>query len=697
MGLERHHLGLAELSPAASPAPRNFAGMAYDTATSQMLLFGGYNGSGNFADTWAWNGTTWGQLSPVTSPGARSTISISYDTSTLQMVLFGGYTTGYIGDTWIMGAPTVTAVSPTSGPTAGGTWVTITGTGFNATTPASAVMFGTTAATGVSASSPTSITAFSPAEAAGLVDVTVTSSGGTSPKTGADQFTYANTNWYNAAPPTVPPPRSGAVQAYDTGTGQMVMFGGYENGAHLNDTWAWNGSTWTQLFPALSPPVRGYASMAYDPDMNAGAGALVLFGGWNGSFLNDTWAWNGTSWSEVATTGPPVRDEASMAWDPVMNAGAGGMVLFGGAGSTNYNDTWSWSGTTWTQLSPTTSPSARGYSSLAYDTGTQQMVLYGGYGTTYDNDTWLWDGSNWDLQSPGTSPGARDAATMAYDSATGQLLLAAGSNGSTLGDTWNWTGSTWAQLAPTTTLPARWRATMAYDVATSQMVLFGGWNSGNNALADTWIIGAPSVTLVSPGSGPAGTATSVTITGTGFNATTPASAVMFGPTAATGVSASSSTSITATAPAEAAGTVDVTVTSSGGTSPDTSLDQYTYTGGLSWYQAAPTTSPTASSDNVEAFDPATGQTILFVGFSASGGLSQTWDWTGSKLGPAQPPDEPLGTLGGDDGVRHGHRPTAPVRGRQRRLSRRHLGVDGDHLDRGSYDRATGPVPIDHGI
>ena len=45
-----------------------------------------------------------------------------------------------------IGAPAVTGLSPTSGPAAGGTLVTITGTGF---TGATAVDFGTTAATDV--------------------------------------------------------------------------------------------------------------------------------------------------------------------------------------------------------------------------------------------------------------------------------------------------------------------------------------------------------------------------------------------------------------------------------------------------------------------------------------------------------------------------------------------------------------------
>ena len=83
-------------------------------------------------------------------------------------------------------APAVTGLSPTSGPAAGGTLVTITGTDF---TGATAVDFGTTAATNVTVVNSTEITADSPA-GTGTVDVTVTTPGGTSATSPADQFTY---------------------------------------------------------------------------------------------------------------------------------------------------------------------------------------------------------------------------------------------------------------------------------------------------------------------------------------------------------------------------------------------------------------------------------------------------------------------------------------------------------------------------
>ncbi len=87
--------------------------------------------------------------------------------------------------TTITGAPTVTGVSPDSGPPAGGTSVTVTGTDLAGAT---AVDFGMTSAT-ITADSATSVTATSPG-GTGTVDITVTTPEGTSAISPADQFAY---------------------------------------------------------------------------------------------------------------------------------------------------------------------------------------------------------------------------------------------------------------------------------------------------------------------------------------------------------------------------------------------------------------------------------------------------------------------------------------------------------------------------
>jgi alpha-tubulin suppressor-like RCC1 family protein len=86
--------------------------------------------------------------------------------------------------------PTVSKLSTKSGPTAGATSVTITGTEF---TGATNVSFGAAGARHFTVESPTSITAESPAGSAGTVDVTVTNAAGTSATSAKDHFAYTPT------------------------------------------------------------------------------------------------------------------------------------------------------------------------------------------------------------------------------------------------------------------------------------------------------------------------------------------------------------------------------------------------------------------------------------------------------------------------------------------------------------------------
>ena len=121
-------------------------------------------------------------------------------------------------------APTVTSVSPNSGPTAGGTSVTITGTNF---TGATGVTVGGAAATSVSVVNATSITATVPSHAAGSASVIVTTPAGSN---------AANTLYTYIAPPTVTSvspnsgPTAGGTSVTITGTtftgATSVTFGG---------------------------------------------------------------------------------------------------------------------------------------------------------------------------------------------------------------------------------------------------------------------------------------------------------------------------------------------------------------------------------------------------------------------------------------------------------------------------------------
>jgi hypothetical protein len=88
----------------------------------------------------------------------------------------------------VQAAPTITALSPKKGPTAGRTLVTVTGTGFKAAT---AVKFGTVEAKSFQVSaSGTTLTAESPEAAAGTAAIYVTTPAGTNTAGKKDKFTF---------------------------------------------------------------------------------------------------------------------------------------------------------------------------------------------------------------------------------------------------------------------------------------------------------------------------------------------------------------------------------------------------------------------------------------------------------------------------------------------------------------------------
>jgi len=119
-------------------------------------------------------------ITAVAPPGALGTVNVTVTTAA------GTSAPGSADLFTYVAQPTIKSLSAKSGPGAGGTSVTITGTGFE---EASAVAFGATGAAEFTVNSSTSITAVSPA-GAGAVDVTVTTPGGVSATSKKDLFDY---------------------------------------------------------------------------------------------------------------------------------------------------------------------------------------------------------------------------------------------------------------------------------------------------------------------------------------------------------------------------------------------------------------------------------------------------------------------------------------------------------------------------
>jgi alpha-tubulin suppressor-like RCC1 family protein len=122
-----------------------------------------------------------GSITAVSPAGALGTVNVRVASS-------AGASAAVAADhfTYLM-APTVTKLSAKGGAAAGGSTVTITGTGFGGAT---SVSFGANDAAHFTVNSTISITATSPA-GSGLVDVKVTTAGGTSAASKHDEWGYA--------------------------------------------------------------------------------------------------------------------------------------------------------------------------------------------------------------------------------------------------------------------------------------------------------------------------------------------------------------------------------------------------------------------------------------------------------------------------------------------------------------------------
>ena len=274
--------------------------------------------------------------------------------------------------------------------------------------------------------------------------------------------------------------------------GAVFQFGGWRGnpGALSNLTWSYAGSDWYPVNTANAPSARYEGTLVYD----ANSSVYLLYGGWTsplsvGTANNETWQFNGTTWTQLSpATSPGGRWKHGACFDTARNR----MVLFGGAPSGLVgasNQTWEFNGTTWLQVATTGNPGPRENFAIAYHAALGRTVLFGGVDplTGLSNQTWLYNGatSTW-TQVVGGGPSARSGAAMVYDSGRARCVMVGGvdANGTTLAETWEFDGASWQQQIGTTA-PAR-DFGLAYDQARQKVVRYGG--QGN--VGETWRYGA---------------------------------------------------------------------------------------------------------------------------------------------------------------------------------------------------------------
>jgi hypothetical protein len=109
----------------------------------------------------------------------------------------------------------------------------------------------------------------------------------------------------------------------------VLAFGGVVSGsivAARNDTWTWDGTDWTE---AASSPLaaRLNSAIAWNPARRR----LMLFGGLPGlgslAALDDTWEWDGLLWRQVFAPAPPPGRQAHIVFPAPDGTG---VAVYGG-------------------------------------------------------------------------------------------------------------------------------------------------------------------------------------------------------------------------------------------------------------------------------------------------------------------------------------------------------------------------------
>lgn len=240
---------------------------------------------------------------------------------------------------------------------------------------------------------------------------------------------------------------------------------------------------WTDISTAHMPGPRLDGGLVFDST----DGYVLLFGGENDGtipavYYNDTWTFSGGHWTNVTNPkdAPSKRTGFVLADDPADHE----VVLFGGISSTGQilDDTWTYQGGVWTNItsSLTLSPEALFWAAMAYDNATGTVILFGGLhasipGEEYTNETWSFHAGAWTQLTPTISPPGRNSESLTFDGIDDELLMFGGQNESgAFNDTWAFTGSTWEEQTTTGAPNPRWGVGLAYYGAESEVVLYAG-------------------------------------------------------------------------------------------------------------------------------------------------------------------------------------------------------------------------------
>jgi hypothetical protein len=246
------------------------------------------------------------------------------------------------------------------------------------------------------------------------------------------------------------------------------------------------GQSWIERTPTTPPTPRRAGAMAFDGTR------VILHGGLYASpsqLLEETWSYNGSAWQQLTpATNSPGRWGHRLVRDTTRNR----LITFGGRSPTIVglaHDTYAWSNNAWTVVATPTAPASRYLYGMCYDQARDRVVLFGG--TTVNaspNDTWEFDGLTWNQIATTNAPDSREEMVMEYDAQRGATVLFGGVDpfsNQLLGDTWVYDGVDWQDASPAISPSARYRCAAGYDSARQRVVIYGGYD-GQTLLTDTY-------------------------------------------------------------------------------------------------------------------------------------------------------------------------------------------------------------------
>ena len=416
-----------------------------------------------------------------------------------------------------VGNPSLSSISPTSGPS--GTQVTLSGSNFGASRGSSYVNFGSTQAATYDSWSDTRIVCRVPDISTGTVQVKVTTGVGTT--VGLD-FTV-----------TPSPPSLSSISPTSGTAGTQVTLSGSNFGASRGSSYVLFGSTQAATYDSWSDT----RIVCRVPDISTGTVQVKVTTGVGTSNGLDFRVYKPSPFlSSVSPSSAPPYAEVTLTGYHFGDTRDSSYVLFGEETAYSYK---SWSDTRIVCRVPDISPGTVQVKVVVPDAGTSNGINF-----TVNRPAVVIESL-----SPTSGPVRTSVAITGYGfgSSTGSKVYF----GSVEAE-WNlWSNTRIDCFVPN------------ISPGTVQVKVVNGTGTSNGA-DFTVTSSPPSLSSVSPSSGPAGT--QVTLSGSNFGSSRGSSYVLFGSTQATTYDSWSDTRIVCRVPSLPAGTVQVKVVTAGGTS-----------------------------------------------------------------------------------------------------------------------------------